>query len=291
MIRLPDYSTSVALNDVRQKMRADLIDIGETTKISYLRISRRDLEALESVGLEINLDQIETLGNHTFSFLGECVLLYIMQPSSRGFENAKLPKFHVANCSTWDRMKASGRKNRYVAVRRTDGVFVLDITGQDGRTRREEHRLEVCKNCLDKIAWEGYSFDDMTQGVRSSIFRRFSLANFFEKQKATLIKEKPRWTPETMPSANYTDDFDAVSSAARRAADWKCRKCRRSFTKAFERRFLHTHHLDGVKGNNSFENLTVLCLGCHAEEPDHHHMKRLPDYEKFIKLYGSPSVP
>ncbi len=285
MIRLPDYRTHGGLNEIRSKMRADLIEASET-QVSYMRISRKDLEALKSVGLEINLDEVETLSDHTFSFQGERVLLYIMQPSQRGLESAKLPKFHVANCSVWDRMKAHGRKDRYVASRRIDGMFVLDIARADGNVTREEHALEVCKNCLDKITWEGFSFDGMQRSARNRIFRDFSLTAFFEKKKETLLREKPRWTPETIPSANYTDDFDAISSAARKAANWKCLKCKRSFTKAFERRFLHTHHIDGVKGNNAPNNLSVLCLGCHADEPDHHHMRRLPDYARFIALYG-----
>jgi hypothetical protein len=29
-----------------------------------------------------------------------------------------------------------------------------------------------------------------------------------------------------------------------------------------------------------------LCLGCHASEPLHAHMKRLPDYLEFVRRFG-----
>ena len=283
MIKLPDYRTHSGLNDVRNKMRADLIDWQDTARPASNRISRKDLEALETVGLAIDLAEIDVLGDDTFSFRGERVLLHIMAPGNYG-----LPKYHISNCDTWIEMKARGRKDRYVASRRLDGTFTLDIANASGKVSREEHQLDVCKNCLRKINWENYDYGPKAR-PKSQIFQNFSLSAFFEKHRISLVKEKPRWTPETMPSAHYTDDFDEVSSAARKAANWKCSGCKRTFTKAFERRFLHTHHKNGVKGDNSPDNLFVLCLGCHAAEPDHQHMKRLPDYAKFTALYGPAS--
>jgi hypothetical protein len=29
-----------------------------------------------------------------------------------------------------------------------------------------------------------------------------------------------------------------------------------------------------------------LCLGCHAKEPLHAHMKRLPEYRDFVRRFG-----
>jgi hypothetical protein len=234
------------------------------------------------VGLEIDIDDIETQPNRTLTYRGEHVLLYIMQPR-RFREDITWPKYHISNCSKWLEMKSKGRQDRYVASRRVDGLFELDVPTPGG-TKRQEHPLKVCKLCLDNVHWKGYTLGSRR---RNEIFTDFSLAEFFEAQKKSLIKERPRFTPATMPSSSYTDDFDKVSSAARKTAKWKCMDCGLSLTKTFERRFLHVHHLSGNKGDNSKENLRVLCLGCHAEQADHRHMKRSADYKVFQQLFGT----
>ena len=47
-------------------------------------------------------------------------------------------------------------------------------------------------------------------------------------------------------------------------------------------KYCHTHHVDGDKSNNSSSNLQVLCIGCHAKQPVHAHVKNNPDYRKFM---------
>ena len=280
--KLPDFRTHQGLNDIRRKMGAELIVWEDIEPSRGRRISLKDLKALETVGLEIDIDAVETQPNGTLTYQGEHVLLYIMQPR-RFREKITWPKYHISNCSKWSEMKSKGRQDRYVASRRVDGVFELDVPTPGG-TMRQEHSLNVCKLCLDNVHWKGYT---LGSPGRNNIFRAFSLAEFFEVQKKTLIKERPRFTPATMPSAHYTDDFDEISSAARAAAKWKCMDCGLSLTKTFERRFLHAHHISGNKGDNSKENLRVLCLGCHANQPDHRHMKKTKEYAMYEQLFGS----
>ncbi|WPU32705.1 HNH endonuclease [Pseudoalteromonas piscicida] len=38
------------------------------------------------------------------------------------------------------------------------------------------------------------------------------------------------------------------------------------------KRLLHTHHINGVKTDNSISNLRALCLDCHKKQPKHEHM-------------------
>lgn len=272
--RLPDFRTHSGLNDVRAKMRADLIEWQVDSPMRVRRISLDDLRALETASLEIKINEINEEGSW-LTYNGEQIVLYIMQPKIYN-NKVKDPKFHVVNCPTWDSMKQKGKKDRYVVSRRIDGKFELHVPYLDGSIVKEERSLQICKNCLIKLREMGYG----VEGV-------FSLSEFFKIQKKSFIKERPKFTSATMPSANYTDDFDEVSSAARAAAKWTCTNCRRRFTRAFERRFLHTHHLSGNRGDNSVENLRVLCLECHANQPDHLHMKKSANYKLFLELFGS----
>ncbi|GAC1401666.1 MAG: hypothetical protein NVSMB64_00190 [Candidatus Velthaea sp.] len=284
-IQLPDFRKHKGLNDVRENMRATLIEWHEEARTEIRRISLKDLRALETVGLVIDIDDVETQPNGLLTYQGEHILLYIMQP--RWFRGkVSEPKYHVSNCSTWTSMKLKGKKDRYVASRRIDGMFELDIPFEDGSVRREERLLNVCQNCLAELCKIGYITGD-PRG--SKTYKTFSLSHFFETQRRSLIREKPKFTPVTMPSANYTDGFDERSYELRKAAKWTCtnKKCGLQLTRSFERRFLHTHHLNGNRGDDSADNLRVLCLGCHANQPDHHHMKNLPDYKLFVKLFGS----
>jgi hypothetical protein len=50
---------------------------------------------------------------------------------------------------------------------------------------------------------------------------------------------------------------------------------------------LHAHHKNGEKSDNKKENIEILCIGCHAEEYAHSHMKSLPEYKNFILQFGS----
>ena len=39
--------------------------------------------------------------------------------------------------------------------------------------------------------------------------------------------------------------------------------------------------------NENFEgNLQVLCLKCHANQPQHDHLKKLPEYREFLLRFG-----
>jgi hypothetical protein len=41
-----------------------------------------------------------------------------------------------------------------------------------------------------------------------------------------------------------------------------------------------------MKNENHEGNLQVLCLGCHANQPQHGHLKKLPEYREFLHRFG-----
>jgi hypothetical protein len=279
-LRLPDFRTHWPFNELRRSMGAELVEYRFAPTSS--RITRKDLERLATTGIQIDAEQVETLADGTFSYEGERVLLYIMQPYA-----TYAPKFHLANCFTWEQQKAKRRQERYVASMRTDGLFVVERENDRGQRMRGEERLQVCQNCLQHVSWRKFDRDTLPRAERRRRVETFSLAEYFAEKKRSDVRERPRYTVETMPSGGYTDDFDQISSTARRAAGWKCSTCRRTFALGYQRRFLHVHHENCVKGDNRPENLKVICIGCHANEPDHAHLRHSPGYKMFAQLYAA----
>ena len=51
--------------------------------------------------------------------------------------------------------------------------------------------------------------------------------------------------------------------------------------------FIHTHHIWGTRYNEP-EDLRLLCIGCHSEQPgeNHYRLKGTLDYRGFMKRYG-----
>jgi hypothetical protein len=127
----------------------------------------------------------------------------------------------------------------------------------------------------------------MARRPLTDAYDTFALDEFFEHFRRSQVREKPRWSPSTIPVASYTDDFDEISSRTRAAARWRCQEagCDRLLAASWERRYLHVHHRNGVKGDNSPENLAVLCIEHHAGQPGHAHLKNGRDYHEFIELF------
>ena len=287
-IELPDFREHTALNELRRKMRAELVTY-ESEESGPIRITRKDLERLKTTGIIVDPDQIETQANGIFAYQGVPVLLYIYSPTQWTEQQVRLPRYHVCNCRTWFDMKAKGRQDRYVASTRVDGYFELEVYIASLRSsRKTTEKLRVCQNCLDHLSWKGFRSDgSLTSSERLRVVDRFALDEFFEHFRRSQVREKPRWTPNTIPVASYTDDFDEISSRARAAARWRCQEpgCDRLLAASWQRRYLHVHHRNGVKGDNSSENLAVLCIEHHVGQPGHAHLKNGRDYHEFLELF------
>ncbi|WP_107818437.1 HNH endonuclease [Nitrosomonas eutropha] len=61
-----------------------------------------------------------------------------------------------------------------------------------------------------------------------------------------------------------------------------CQSCRSDFSAPSKRKWLHVHHINGLKHDNNKSNLAVLCISCHAQQPNHEHMINNAGYRKFV---------
>ena len=219
-------------------------------------------------------------------------MLYIrdVTVSSEHYSQIKrLPKLHISWCKTLQEMSEKKRFDRYVLSTRTDGIFEIRKTGKNSSTTKITNmHLDVCKNCLDKLQFEGYKFgQNKTSNQR--IFKAFTLDKFFRQYPKSPLdsKPKPRYTSASAPTDVYSDDFKKISLRYRESHGWTCEECRINLARKDLRRYLHTHHCNGRKHDNSDKNLRALCIDCHARQPNHEVMKSIPDYIDFINKKSS----
>ena len=207
-------------------------------------------------------------------------MVYIRDVPNLGHRE-EMPRYHLGYCHTLEMMYRNKRSERYVVANSNSGLFQVNVI--DGAVRSKLVALNVCQNCLGSISWKGF---DMQQPRphRRGLVPSFTLPEFFEKYPRDLTANKPSHTSDTAPLNNYTSDWTEISARTKRNRGFCCGKCGTTLVQT-DAKFLHVYHRNVQENDNRDENLVVLCVGCHAEEPMHGHMKRLPDYKVFVERY------
>ena len=108
--------------------------------------------------------------------------------------------------------------------------------------------------------------------------------HFFAVYPLSLHIEKPKYDSDAAPLNEYPANFGELSERLRRESGWKCQNCHRILSDPRFRQFLHVHHVNGVRSDNTRQNLKVLCIACHAGEPRHQHIRNTPAYAELLKL-------
>ncbi|MCK5818257.1 MAG: hypothetical protein KAH18_03180 [Psychromonas sp.] len=221
-------------------------------------------------GIVVNINEIKKIEHGLLSFKDRQVLLYIQDHDIKIIEalddGALGKKYHVAYCITLEEMQSKGRYNRYVAKNNIDGIFLID--GKNEETNeyiKGTTNLKVCKNCLKHLDYKGY---ESNISIKKEIFDTFSLEEFF-KAYQQLFKHKPKYKAGQNQSP-YVNNWPEISNNYKRSVNWVCENCNVDLTQNPE--LIHTHHLNGVKHDNTLSNFKALCCECHANEPDHGHM-------------------
>jgi hypothetical protein len=250
-------------------------------------ITRREYSRLISdEGLDIPSSELRVLADGTLAYKNARVLLYIRDITIYGTDRDERPRFHVADCHTLRQMRSGLRFDRYVVSVKTDGKFKLNIF-QSGKSRRSETvQLDVCQHCLGSLHFDGFR-TDMPNEERGNRVTRFSLTDFFRKYPISLHKHTPRYNSEDAPENTYAANISEISRRERAAVGWTCQCCGVVLSDPNLRQYLHLHHVNGQKYDNSRENLRVLCVECHAEQPSHSHVKRTGSYVRFRELADS----
>lgn len=169
-----------------------------------------DLETLGNSGFEVDLSEVVVDEEGLLNWRGRLVIFYIPEPTA---------KYHLTGCSTMRSMRTQGRSARYSVTNRIDGLFSAFPSKKGSKSRHSASnenlmRLDVCKNCLIELDWDGYSRD---YGKRHQIFNAFVLSEYFEvfsnrasaripeiENRAKKVQEK---ADKHKKSSTYIDDL------------------------------------------------------------------------------------
>lgn len=246
------------------------------------RLTLDELNQLTGDGIDVCFNELTILDDGTLGYKGNRVLLYIRDVHVYGDQETE-PRYHLFNCKTLINMSQSGRFERYVISTKSDGEFRINLLKNNRPVSPEHRRLRVCQNCLDGLSLNGFSLQ-MRKSEKARIVAEFTPDDFFKVYPRSLHAAKPKYDSDTAPVNDYPSDFPQVSERLRKEKGWQCEKCRRILSAAHLRQYLHVHHVNGNRSDNSRQNLKILCLACHADEPQHSHMRKMPAYAEFARL-------
>lgn len=231
-----------------------------------------ETKQFETEGLDIILSDVFSTNNEEIFIIlkdGSIrkTVIYIVDISNWN-EAWKYPMFHIYSCEKIKEMINEGKKHRYKASSRSDGLFYLIKS-----KKKWYESLEICKYCLDKYN---------SQFKINKTKQDFPLKEYIKKPIDHLGFVDISIDICTVPNT-YTGSWSAISKKIKEQQKYLCSNCKRNFSKPECKRFLHTHHVNADKRNNSRENLQVLCIECHSKEHNHSHIKQNNAYKEYLK--------
>lgn len=279
-MKLPNFLRYERLTELRNKMGAELVSWSSMRRWS--QFDPDEWRRLQSLGIEVPLEDVVPADDGTLEYRGQKVVLYIRdQRISMKYKGTPGGgyRYHVADCHTLKKMREHGRYERYVVSTRKDGKFVVNTFNYDQIVEKDvEKEIPVCKNCLKELNYKGYG-SAATSEKKDQTWKGFNLIEYFNKY-STKIWTFPKHSEHTAPLNTYSDDWDEVSTRYRRTLNWRCEQCGTELIA--HKTYLHVHHKNGVQSDNRRENLEALCIKCHAEKPNHQQLRKAPDYASYL---------
>jgi hypothetical protein len=285
-MKLPNFLDYPPLNALKRKMGiAGDSSVPFELKAQGARLDETERQQLRDSGIEVDPNALTVLGDGTLAYKDSRVLVYI-RDVQEGISDDSLPRYHLMNCSTLQKMSASGRfSRRYVVSTKHDGHFTVNFL-RERYLSTKSMRLSVCMNCLSKLRFDGFSYQ-MTAHAKNEYVYKFKPADFFAAYPMSLSVPTPTFNEFEAPIDNYPDDWSTVSLDIRSKRGWRCEDCSRYLQAPEVRKFLHVHHVNGIKRDVSESNLRALCIRCHAKQPYHARMRALPDFAKYEAIFPS----
>lgn len=251
-----------SLESVRKKINAKLSDFIVETALSVTKFDPIQLEK----GIELTLDKIQSGISGIFQVNGFQVFIYIEDHLLHYDEALNSPayarKVHLKECSSIKVMKSQGRYDRYVVTNKKDGIF--HICTNVGGYRESDVRLYPCQTCLRELNYKGFYY--INSKKEKDIFLNEFRFDEFLSSYSTMFKSLPNKKDKSGNLYKYTDDWKSISYNLKLEKNFTCEKCNVRLDDAKLLSLLHVHHKNGIKSDNSKDNLAVLCVDCHSKE-------------------------
>lgn len=248
-------------------------------------ISQIEQEDLIAGELEIDVFKLDIQGD-VFAYKGEQLVIHIYETRNELDYVKDDPennvRFHLTDCQTIDRMKSNNRFERYIGSQNRNGEFKVNVYIDENRKRAESieitTRLMSCKHCLDQLNYNNYSYS--TRYDKNQTWTEFKLNDFFDEYD-TFFQQEPLHTCATVPIDDYPENWLEISRKLRQEKGWDCEDCGVNLSRHMN--LLHTHHINHVLGDVNPQNLKVLCVDCHSQQPNHDHMPVAEDVILLIR--------
>lgn len=282
--RLVDFLDDPSFNGLRFDMGATLVARHSANRTIRL-LDEDAIRRLGQDGIEIgSWDEISVEPDDTLSYRGKRVVIYIRDVQLY-HDNYSLPKFHLVYCATLQNMRRQRRWHRYVVANRDDGYFSVNFVGD--HTSKVE-RLAICQNCLSGMGWDEFS-SALSRAEKQEIVAKFSIQQFFERYPKDLISVLPSYSADLAPLNDYSADWGMLSERAKHERGYSCERCGVRLV-GVDRKYLHVHHVNGDRSDNSSDNLEVLCIRCHSEQPMHIHLRNGFGYQEYVRRFGDAII-
>ena len=198
-------------------------------------------------------------------------------------------RYHIYNCTTLRESILKGRKARYVfrdpvfKKGKGDDIFEINLTelGSSETVKTVNEKLRVCKNCLKETNFLDY--EDKLRSEQKKLWDSFDYKSFFEVHEIQRLAMINFQSYRDTLKNEYPKNFSEISKKYRDSKKWTCEECNEYLGDDSNKKYLHTHHIDHQKSNNSFFNLKALCIECHSKKPYHEILKKNQDYINYIR--------
>ncbi|WP_042152486.1 HNH endonuclease [Pseudoalteromonas sp. '520P1 No. 412'] len=191
---------------------------------------------------------------------------------------AKTHKVHLTYCK-----KIQESPGKYHVTSRADGFFNVNIRSSNKVIGSDDILLPMgaCQYCIREL------FPDFLPPVGQDAIKSTELANSFNFSdfvvEGRLLSNIAFNEYGALNRFVGERDWYQFSRDLRAKNNWTCEECGINLFKY--RQFLHVHHINHSHYWNTPANCRVLCISCHAEQPNHAHMKDQKCYNQFIAQF------
>lgn len=183
-------------------------------------------------------------------------------------------KFHIYWCQAVQQWS-----NRLRKTNRNDGSFYYPVYQSDGRQHKPElteggRKLHLCHHCLTIAHNTGIEGEVDDFDVHRFLTLQPEIDDFTSIGHATDYDRIPNV---------YAAEWPQISKEFKSKRNWTCERCRINLED--HKHYLHAHHRNERKYDNSLFNLEALCIRCHAAEHPNNSMLHGKELQNFKQLF------